>query len=178
MLWDVSYCPGVAAPHGDAELQQLWTDLGSEDARLAHLTMCSLLSDPRQAVQLLGQRLRPISAMDAQRLAKVFNDLDHDRFPVREKATNELAKLGELAEPFLRQTLEAPRSLEVQRRVQVLLTRLETWSASAAARRRRCSKPTSGRARPAAWAARRRRRWTAWDGASASAKPQAGAVRI
>ena len=60
MLWDVSYCPGAAAPHGDAELRQLWTDLGSEDARLAHLTMCSLLSDARQAVQLLGQRLRPI----------------------------------------------------------------------------------------------------------------------
>ena len=77
------------------------------------------------AVKLLQTRLRPISAMDADHLAQVLRDLDHDRYPVRDKATNELAKLGELAEPFLRQTLEARPSLEVKRRVEILLGKLQ-----------------------------------------------------
>jgi hypothetical protein len=44
---------------------------------------------------------------------------------VREKATSELARLGEMAEPFLRKTLQGPASLEVQRRVGLLLSKLE-----------------------------------------------------
>src|SRR5262249_54462853 len=125
-LWDVTHCRGAAAPRNDKELQQLWTDLGSEDATVAHRAMGAFLADPRQAVELLSQRLRPNSGLDAERLGKVVSDLDNERFPVRERAHNELAKLGELAEPFLRQSLQAPPSLEVKRRVQILLTRLET----------------------------------------------------
>jgi WD40 repeat protein len=126
VLWNVSYCAEVERPRGTDDLERLWTELGSDDARAAHRAMCALLSDPAKALPLLQKRLRPISAMDADRLARVLNDLDSQRYPVRDKANNELAKLGELAEPFLRQTLQAPPSLEVKRRVQILLTKLET----------------------------------------------------
>ena len=50
--------------------------------------------------------------------------MDSEQFSARGKAQNELANLGELAEPALRQTLANKPSLEVTRRVQALLERL------------------------------------------------------
>jgi WD40 repeat protein len=126
LLWDAGHTPGLLRPRTEQDLDMLWTDLGSEDAKLANRAICALLAEPDQAVKLFNQRLRPFGAMDADRLAKALVDLDNDRFQVREKATNELARLGELAEPFLRQTLDRQPSLEVRRRVQLLLTKLET----------------------------------------------------
>jgi WD40 repeat protein len=126
LVWDLTHCAEAARPKNDTELDQLWSDLGSSDGKVAHRAICSLVSEPEKALKLLQQRLRPFAGMDNERLAKVLNDLDHDRFQVREKATHELAKLGELAEPFLRQTLQRPPSLEVERRVQLLLGKLET----------------------------------------------------
>jgi hypothetical protein len=64
--------------------------------------------------------------MDAEMVAKTVSDLDHDRFQVREKASHELARLGEAAEPALRQALERQPSLEVRQRIQILLNKLET----------------------------------------------------
>ena len=126
LLWDVAYCNDPTRPGTTIDVDQLWTALGSGDAKLAHHAVCALVADPEQAVKLLDERLRPLDAMDTERLAKAVTDLDHDRFQVREKATNELARLGELAEPLLRQTLERQPSLEVRQRVQLLLNKLET----------------------------------------------------
>jgi hypothetical protein len=100
--------------------------LGSEDAQVAHQAMCILQRDSQKALGLLQSKLRPISAMDTDRLARIISELDHERFPLREKASNDLARLGELAEPFLRETLHARPSLEVKRRVEILLSKLET----------------------------------------------------
>jgi WD40 repeat protein len=125
VLWELGYLADAARPTAK-DLDSLWADLGSDDGKVAHRAMCLLERNPEVAFQLLQARLRPISAMDADRLAKVLCDLDHERFPVREKATTELAKLGEMAEPFLRQTLDARPSLEVKRRVEILLSKLET----------------------------------------------------
>jgi WD40 repeat protein len=125
MMWELGYLADAARPTAQ-DLDSLWTDLGSDDAKVAHRAMCLLERSPDIAFKLLQTRLRPISAMDADRLAKVLNDLDHARFPVREKATCELARLGEMAEPFLRQTLDGRPSLEVRRRVEILLSKLET----------------------------------------------------
>src|SRR5262249_4371993 len=51
-------------------------------------------------------------------------DLDSTRFATREKAFERLLQLGEMAEPVLRHALEKNPSLEVRRRIQLLLTRL------------------------------------------------------
>jgi HEAT repeat protein len=51
-------------------------------------------------------------------------DLDDDEFTKREKAFEELRKLGVRAEPAPRRTLKAEVSAEVRRRVQSLLERL------------------------------------------------------
>src|SRR5262249_11604410 len=53
-------------------------------------------------------------------------DLDSDRFAVRQKATEELERLEELAAPALRQALEGKPSLEAGRRIRALLERVRT----------------------------------------------------
>jgi WD40 repeat protein len=126
LLWDVF--AGVASrrdPLSDKEMEQLWADLAGDNARQAHHAIGTLTSCPRQATALLEKKMQAITAMDEERLAKVLADLDHERFPVRERASSDLARLGELAEPFLRQTLQRDPSLEVRRRVELLLAKLD-----------------------------------------------------
>ncbi len=50
-----------------------------------------------------------------------IKDLDHDSFAVRDKATRELASLGDLVRAPLRQALAANPPLETRRRLQQLL---------------------------------------------------------
>jgi hypothetical protein len=61
----------------------------------------------------------------------MLRDLNHPRYQVRDRATSELARLGELAEPLLRRGLYGQPPLEVRRRVQMLLERLEAGTPSA-----------------------------------------------
>jgi hypothetical protein len=74
---------------------------------------------------LLQQELRHTEP-DAKRLAQLVSDLDHPQFTVRQQATAELEKLGSAVEEALRQHLEAKPPLEVKRRLQRLLQRLDT----------------------------------------------------
>jgi hypothetical protein len=59
--------------------------------------------------------------------------LDSDVFTVRDKATKELRKLGELAEPAYRKALAARPALEMSRRLQELLDDVgqQQWRPSA-----------------------------------------------
>ena len=57
-------------------------------------------------------------------------DLDDERFAVREKATTELEKLGKEIEPALHKALQGKPSLEVRRRIDRLLEKLESAAPS------------------------------------------------
>ena len=70
----------------------------------------------------------PAPSVDARRVDRLLADLDREQFPVREAASAELAKLGESAVPALKRVLRQTPSLEVRRRVEQLLSRLEEWS--------------------------------------------------
>src|SRR5262249_18530928 len=74
---------------------------------------------------LLRAHLFPVPPADGRRLARLVTDLDSDSFETRERATRELALLGDLAEPALRQALENRPSPELRRRAQRLLAKLE-----------------------------------------------------
>ena len=126
LVWNAAHCLDLARPQTTQDFDQLWADLGTDDVNLAHRTICTLLAEPAKAVEMLEQHLRRFTSADADQMAKALADLNHDRFQVREKASNDLARLGELAEPFLRKTLQRPPSLEVRHRVELLLDRLET----------------------------------------------------
>src|SRR5262249_37789976 len=58
-------------------------------------------------------------------------DLDNPRFEVRQKATEELEKLGESATPALHKVLDGKPALEVRQRVEALLKRLDDLPLSA-----------------------------------------------
>jgi hypothetical protein len=129
LVWDVHTLalPGGAPPTRlpPPALEALWTDLAGEDAATAHRAVAVLVALPGQALPFLKARLRPATLDDRKQIAPLLKDLDSDRFPVREKATRELARLGELAAPALRRASAADLPPEVRRRVEHLLDKLD-----------------------------------------------------
>jgi RNA polymerase sigma factor (sigma-70 family) len=120
-LWDAPRPPAV--PPGDLtprELDALWGRLADADAGKAYQALVALAGAPRRAVPYLKGRLKPAAAV-ARRIARLIAELDDDAFAVRERASAELGRLGELARPALRQALKAGPSAEVRRRAERLL---------------------------------------------------------
>jgi WD40 repeat protein len=100
----------------------LWDNLAHVDAYRAHRALGTLLASGDKGVAFLSERLKP--ARRSERVACLITDLDNDSFAVREKATKELEKQGELAEPALRKVLTERPSLEVRRRIEAILQQL------------------------------------------------------
>jgi WD40 repeat protein len=121
---DLKLRPGKLSP---GELDTLWSDLSSEDAAKAFRAVWALASAPDQAVPLLRERLpRAGPTMSADTVARLLADLDSDEFPVREKATVELEKLGRSVEAAARKAMEKPASLEVRLRLERVLEKIHS----------------------------------------------------
>jgi RNA polymerase sigma factor (sigma-70 family) len=131
LVWDtLGRAPGdrlatksLSAP----ELENLWKDLGGDDAARAFRAMGSMMVAPGQAVAFLKKAVRPIAPLtqaQQKRLVKLIADLDHDEFEVREKASEELGKLGKAAEATLRKALQGDLSPEQRERITALLENL------------------------------------------------------
>src|SRR5262249_23559723 len=60
-----------------------------------------------------------------QAVAQWIAELDSDTFAVREKANEELEKLGDAVAGELRQALRSPPSLEARRRLEALLDKVQ-----------------------------------------------------
>jgi WD40 repeat protein len=111
--------PAVSGPAASTA----WDDLAG-DATKAYRAIHALRADPAGALPLLGKHLRPAAPVDEKRVAEWIRDLDATEFARRETASQELEKLGEGAEPALRQALRGKPSLELQRRIDGLLEKL------------------------------------------------------
>jgi hypothetical protein len=126
LLWDVA---GLRAstpkdvPLRNEELTAAWEGLRAEAAE-AHRRMAALTASPTQAVRLLRDRLQPIAAVAPDHLARLLQKLDSNQFGEREEATRELKKIGDAAEPALRQALQGNLPLETRRRVEIILGEL------------------------------------------------------
>lgn len=109
-----------------AEFEGVWTELCGSDSVAAYRAIRRLaLTGPRGA-EFLKTRLQDTMPVDERRIAQLIADLDDDAFAAREKASAQLRNLGVRAEPVLRRTLENKPSLEVRRRINQLLERLDT----------------------------------------------------
>jgi sugar lactone lactonase YvrE len=101
-----------------------WLDLASTDSAKGAEAVWLLVSAPKEALHVLNRRLQPVT-VDPRKIAQWIGELDSDKFAVRQQATDELAQLGSMAEPALRQILQEKPSLEVRQRVEQLLAKLE-----------------------------------------------------
>jgi WD40 repeat protein len=120
LLWEVPAPPPVKGPLDRAAA---WRDLAGDGAR-SFRAMAALLSAPDEAVALVRAKVRPQPPADPKRLAALIAVLNDDSFEARERAEEELRKLGVAAEAALRQALKN-RALEVRRRAANLLAELE-----------------------------------------------------
>jgi RNA polymerase sigma factor (sigma-70 family) len=122
LVWDLTARPGPAP--AAAELDGLWENLRANDAERAYAAVCRLARSPA-GVKSLGQHLPPTGPPpDTDQVARLIKKLGSDKFAEREKASQELARLGEAAEPLLRKALEAEPSAEARRRLNEALEKL------------------------------------------------------
>src|SRR5262249_39125996 len=113
--------PAAAEPPAARELETLWGDLGASDPVVAQQAISALVAKPADTVPFLRKRLRPVCRPEPARLARLIADLDRKEFKVRERAPQELARLGEPVESTLRKTLANKPSAEVRRRIEQVL---------------------------------------------------------
>ena len=115
---------------GDAvpakKLDRYWAGLASRNPRQAYPAVWGLGMAPKQAMPLFVDKLTPIATlMDRNHVARLIAELDDEKFGVREKAGQDLEKMGSLVEPILRKALTGVLpSLEVRRRMERILEKI------------------------------------------------------
>jgi RNA polymerase sigma factor (sigma-70 family) len=110
-------------------LETLWADLASnDDGKVARATL-ALAASPRATVPFLKGHLFRVTS-DPARLARLLGELDSPEFDRRQKAMEELEYLGTRAVPTLRKALAAGPELEARRRMELVLRKIETESAT------------------------------------------------
>jgi RNA polymerase sigma factor (sigma-70 family) len=108
------------------QTEALWADLAGNDAAKANQSIRALAAAPQQALPFLKDHVKPVPQPDAQRIPQLLKDLQNEQFAVRQKAEEELEKLGELAEPALNKLLDSQPALETKSRVQKLVEKIVT----------------------------------------------------
>src|SRR5262249_34861951 len=130
LVWGLPPETGRAAlPAKDlrpADLTALWADLAGADAVKGQAAVWTLAAGSRDSVPFLAKRLRPAALPAPEQLARWVAELDSAVFADREKASRELERQVDLAEPFLRKALAGDPSPEVRRRIEALLANQET----------------------------------------------------
>jgi WD40 repeat protein len=110
----------------DAEtVKRLWADLGDGDGPKAFRAVVALSSSPKSSSAWLKEQLKAAKGEDNAKIEKLIADLDNDEFETRQKAYEELTKLGLQAQPLLTKALKEEPSREARTRIEELLERLE-----------------------------------------------------
>jgi WD40 repeat protein len=131
LVWDVAAALRPQVPPAEVierQVRAAWADLVDADAAKAYRAVWKLTETPLQSVAFLKAQLRPVPLVDEKQLAQRIADLGDERFAVRQKAMSELEKRDE-AIPELRRALATNLALEVRRRAEQLLERLENLHA-------------------------------------------------
>jgi WD40 repeat protein len=126
LLWDCARVLADDKPPGDPSAKQLkawWESLADARALVARQAMAQLVQCPAAATRLLAARLKPASAPDPKQVAALIRDLSDARFATRQRATDALAQLGELALPALNKALAGDPDVEASRRLRQVLSR-------------------------------------------------------
>jgi WD40 repeat protein len=129
LIWDVPFLRGFKASAcvtlTRPQLDDLLKDVTGNDAEKAGKAIWALVDAPTEVLPLIKERLKPVPAPEEKRIARLVKDLGHDDFDTRVKASEELDKLGELAQPALEKCLQDQPELEVRKRIDELLEKLQ-----------------------------------------------------
>jgi hypothetical protein len=115
----------ASPPANRTSPEAAWNGLIDSDVVRKYQALLALARAPEETVAFLEKQLTPVP-VDDQQITQWLADLESNRFAVREKAAQELETLGPIAKPHLRKALDARPSLDLRRRVEKLLERLET----------------------------------------------------
>jgi hypothetical protein len=123
LLWDLTppAVPAARAGLTAKERDALWADLAGEDAGRALQAHARLAQSPELTTKMLRDLLQPAKLPSADELRDLLADLDDADFSRREKATQRLMELGDLAEAALRRALRSEPTPEAGRRIEQLL---------------------------------------------------------
>jgi WD40 repeat protein len=125
LIWDVAAANRSLADTGKpidrATMNELWEHLRSTDANAAQAAVWRLAAAPAETLPFLKGRLTAMVQADPARIQCLIADLGRESFSAREKASQELARLGAAAEPALQAGLKKKPPLELRRRIEALL---------------------------------------------------------
>jgi hypothetical protein len=150
LVWELPPRVPQPAPSNDAEWDRLWTDLASADPKAGYAAAWRLADAPEPAIAFLKRRLKHSPGPKADRLAALVADLESESFAKRQAASKELASLGEVVEPVLRDALKAGMSAEAVRRIEDLLSGRHAAPTADALRQGRAIHALEGIGTPAA----------------------------
>jgi WD40 repeat protein len=101
--------------------------LASTDVEQARRGIDDMVAMQDLLVIFLRDRSRPVPSVDSATIRRLIHDLDSDDFETRDRASVELARVVEAAEPELRTAAKESPSAEVRRQAALLLRSLEEW---------------------------------------------------
>ena len=120
----VAVALGSGAGTAEPITARVWYDLASDDPATMASAVAALEAAGPRAVAFLRERLKPVAA-DVRRIDALIQQLDSPQFVKRRQATEELEYLGKMAEPQLEKALASNPPLEVLRRLEQILKRLQ-----------------------------------------------------
>lgn len=126
LVWDGGRFIKSDPPRGELTAEQvngLWQDLAADPVK-AYQAILGWRAAPRQAIAQFKEQLRPAVGIEAKHIEQLIADLETAKYESRQKATDELEKLGELAEPALRKAMTKGPSLEMRRRLDMLIEKI------------------------------------------------------
>jgi WD40 repeat protein len=123
LLWDVS-AQTARLPLTDTPPESSWEELLTGEPPVAWSAHWALVSSTK-TMAFVRQKLGPVRLPNLGPLPHLVRELDSPRFTVRDRAMKAIADLGPAAEPALREARKRASSLEAQRRLEQLLSRVE-----------------------------------------------------
>src|SRR5205085_12643566 len=105
----------------------VWADLRGDDPSKAWRGVWALAGAPKQSLPLLSKHLRPAPTLTSEQRQEAITrlkELDHRRYPVREKASREILKFGESVLPLVKGALADNPPLDLRRRLEEVLETL------------------------------------------------------
>ncbi|HUU60378.1 MAG TPA: hypothetical protein VMZ50_12595, partial [Phycisphaerae bacterium] len=104
------------------QVERLWDHLAAEDPDKARDAMVALIAAGDGGLEAMSGRLNAaVASVEPPKIRRLIKELDDNEAATRERASEELAGLGRLAEPALRDALAKTASPEARSRIEALL---------------------------------------------------------